>query len=192
MDVVSTAIPGLMVFTPTPHLDDRGFFSRTFDADVARSVGVDPHAFVQDSLSRSKRGVVRGMHVRVGKGENKLVRCSAGSILDVVVDLRQGSPTFLEWLGFELSGESQVSVYVPAGCAHGFQALSEPADISYRIDQRHEPGNDLTIAHDDPELAIAWPQPISLMSQADRDAPRLSEVRHRLDEIRPNPVPNIE
>lgn len=192
MDVVATAIPGLMVFTPTPHLDDRGFFSRTFDADVAQSVGVDPRAFVQDSLSRSKRGVVRGMHVRVGRGENKLVRCSAGSILDVVVDLRSGSPTFLKWLSFELSGENQRSVYVPAGCAHGFQALSEPADISYRIDQRHEPGNDLTIAHDDPELAIVWPQPVSLMSQADRDAPRLSEVRHRLDEIRPNLLPNFE
>lgn len=191
MDVAATHIPGLMVFTPTPHLDDRGFFSRTFDADLARSVGIDPNAFVQDSLSRSRRGVVRGLHVRVGTGENKLVRCSAGRIFDVVVDLRRGSPTFMEWASFELSGDTQVSLYVPAGCAHGFQSLTEPADICYRIDQAHDPDFDLTIAHDDPDLAIPWPLPVTLMSSVDRAAPPLSSVRNRLADHRGNALPNI-
>lgn len=191
MDVAATQILGLMVFTPTPHTDDRGFFSRTFDADLARQVGIDPNAFVQDSLSRSRRGVVRGLHVRVGSGENKLVRCSAGKIFDVVVDLRQGSPTFMEWLSFELSGETQVSIYVPAGCAHGFQALTEPADICYRIDQAHDPEFDLTIAHDDPELGIPWPLPVTLMSAGDRAALPLAAVRNRLAGTLSNPLPNI-
>jgi dTDP-4-dehydrorhamnose 3,5-epimerase len=185
MDVTTTRIPGLLVFTPSPHTDARGFFSRTFDADVARSAGLDPNSFVQDSLSRSRRGVVRGLHVRLGPGENKLVRCSAGEIFDVVVDLRPGSPTFMTWQSFELSGDSQVSVHVPAGCAHGFQALSEPADISYRIDQRHDPSFDLTIAHDDPQIGVPWPVPVTAMSSADRRAPRLDALRHRLSEVRP-------
>lgn len=191
MDVAATKILGLMVFTPTPHSDERGFFSRTFDADLARQVGIDPNAFVQDSLSRSRRGVVRGLHVRVGSGENKLVRCSAGKIFDVVVDLREGSPTFMEWASFELSGETQVSIYVPAGCAHGFQALTEPADICYRIDQAHDPEFDLTIAHDDPELGIPWPLPVTLMSAGDRAALPLAAVRNRLAGALSNPLPNI-
>ncbi|MBL0748501.1 dTDP-4-dehydrorhamnose 3,5-epimerase family protein [Nocardioides baculatus] len=185
MEVTRTGIPGLLVFTPSPHPDPRGMFSRTFDAEVASGAGIDPHAFVQDSLSRSHRGVVRGLHVRVGDGENKLVRCSSGAVLDVVVDLRPGSPSYLRWETFDLTGDNQVSVYVPAGCAHGFQALSEPADTSYRIDRPHDPADDLTIAHDDPGLAIPWRLPVTLQSDADRDAPRLADVRDRLGEIRP-------
>lgn len=185
MDVADTGIPGLKVFTPTPHSDARGFFSRTFDADVARAAGIDPHAFLQDSLSRSRRGVVRGLHVRVGAGENKLVRCSAGAVYDVVVDLRPGSPAYLQWESFDLTGENQVSVYVPAGCAHGFQALTETADTSYRIDRPHDPADDLTIAFDDPGLAIPWPIGVTVMSDADRAAPSLADVRQRLAEIRP-------
>ena len=185
MNVVETRIPGVRMFVPTPRADERGFFSRTFDADVAEDAGIDPHGFVQDSLSRSHRGVVRGLHVRVGEGENKMVRCSSGAVLDVVVDLRPGSPTHLQWETFELTGENQASVYVPAGCAHGFQALTEPADTSYRIDRAHDPAYDLTIAHDDPELAIPWPLPVSLMSANDSAAPPLARVRDRLAEIRP-------
>ena len=184
MHVTETHIPGLKVFTPTPHHDERGFFSRTFDAGAARKAGIDPEAFVQDSLSRSRLGVVRGMHVRTGRGENKLVRCSSGAVFDVVVDLRPGSPTRLSWQGFELTGENQVSVYVPAGCAHGFQALTEPADTSYRIDAEHDAAFDLTIAYDDPDLGIEWPMRPTVMSLADRSAPRLCDVGDRLREIR--------
>jgi len=169
-------IEGVVEFVPTPHPDERGFFTRTFDVDVAREAGVDPNSFVQDSLSRSHRGVVRGLHVRRGRGESKLVRCSFGAVFDVVVDLRPGSPTYRGWVSFELSGDLQNSIYIPAGCAHGFQALTEPADTSYRIDRPHDPSEGLSIAHDDPGLAIPWPLPVSVISPGDRDAAPLSEV----------------
>lgn len=169
-------IVGAFRFEPTPHVDERGFFSRTFDAEVARSVCIDPDAFVQDSLSRSRKGVVRGMHVRSGRGEAKLVRCSYGRVFDVVVDLRPGSSTYRNVATFDLSGDNQVTLYVPAGCAHGFQALTEPADVSYRIDRPHDPAEDVSIAFDDPDLAIAWPLPAALMSDRDRQAPPLADA----------------
>ncbi|MEV4596440.1 dTDP-4-dehydrorhamnose 3,5-epimerase [Amycolatopsis sp. NPDC049253] len=170
------AISGLILFQPTPHRDERGFFSRTFDADVARSVGIDPDAFVQDSVSRSVRGVVRAMHLRSGAGEAKLVRCSFGEVFDVVVDLRPESPTFRAMETFRLSGDTQVSIYIPAGCAHGFQALSDIADVSYRIDRVHNPDEDVSIAYNDPALAIPWPLPPTLMSERDKTAPSLAEA----------------
>jgi dTDP-4-dehydrorhamnose 3,5-epimerase len=170
------AIAGAYLFEPMPHVDERGFFSRTFDADVARSVGIDPDAFIQDSLSRSAKGVLRGMHLRSGAGEAKLVRCSYGEVLDVIVDLRPQSPTFLNKASFTLTGDSQRSLYVPAGCAHGFQALTEPADVSYRIDRRHDPSEDVAIAYDDPDLAIAWPLPVSLRSGRDAEAGSLADA----------------
>ncbi|MER7174804.1 dTDP-4-dehydrorhamnose 3,5-epimerase family protein [Streptomyces mesophilus] len=170
------AIAGAFLFEPTPHADERGFFSRTFDADAVRSAGLDPHAFVQDSLSRSLRGVLRGLHLRSGAGESKLVRCSYGRIFDVVVDLRPDSPTYLGQGFFELSDDAQTTLYVPAGCAHGFQALTGIADVSYRIDRAHDPAEDVTIAFDDPELAIPWPLPVTSMSARDRQAPSLAEV----------------
>ena len=163
-------IAGALLFTPTPHVDERGFFCRTFDAGVARAAGVDPDAFSQDSVSRSSRGVVRGLHVRRGAGESKLVRCSYGAVFDVVVDLRPSSPTYRNWESFELRGDTQVSVYVPAGCAHGFQALTDTADVSYRIDRPHDPSEDVAIAFDDPELGIPWPLPVATMSRRDRSA----------------------
>ncbi|MFJ9660558.1 dTDP-4-dehydrorhamnose 3,5-epimerase [Streptomyces griseoflavus] len=170
------AIAGAYLFRPTPYTDERGFFCRTFDAGVVRSAGIDPDAFVQDSLSRSVRGVLRGLHLRSGAGEAKLVRCSYGRIFDVVVDLRPDSPTYLGHATFELSGETQATLYVPAGCAHGFQALTDTADTSYRIDRPHDPAEDVTIAFDDPDLAIDWPLPVTSMSERDRRAPSLAEV----------------
>jgi len=167
-------IAGALLFKPTPYPDERGFFCRTFDAEVMRAAGLDPCAFVQHSLSRSKRGVIRGLHVRRGQGEAKLVRCSYGAVFDVVVDLRPASPTFRNWESFDLRDDEQVSLYVPAGCAHGFQAITEIADISYSIDRAHNPAEDVSIAFDDPELAIGWPLPVTAMSQRDRQAPPLA------------------
>jgi dTDP-4-dehydrorhamnose 3,5-epimerase len=167
-------IAGALLFRPTPHPDERGFFCRTFDADVARAAGVDPVAFTQDSHSRSAQGVVRGLHIRRGRGESKLVRCSYGAIFDVVVDLRKASPTYRNWESFELRGDEQVSLYVPAGCAHGFQALTDPADVFYRIDRPHDPAEDVSIAFDDRELAISWPLPVAAMSPRDKFAPSLA------------------
>jgi dTDP-4-dehydrorhamnose 3,5-epimerase len=173
-------IAGAYLFEPTPHVDERGFFSRTFDREVVRSVGIDPDSFSQDSISRSGKGVVRGIHLRSGAGEAKLVRCSYGAVLDAVVDLRVDSPTYRNLELFELSGDTQVTLYIPAGCAHGFQALTEPADVSYRIDRPHDPSEDVTIAFDDPELAIHWPLPVTLMSPRDRAAPTLATATRSL------------
>ena len=173
-------IHGALLFRPVPHADERGFFCRTFDADVTRAAGIDPGAFLQDSLSRSARGVVRGLHVRRGRGEAKLVRCSYGAIFDVVVDLRPASPTYRNWESFELRDEEQASLYVPAGCAHGFQALTDPADVSYRIDRAHDPAEDVTVAFDDPELAIPWPLPVAAVSPRDRTAPPLAVAARSL------------
>ena len=171
MDVVAVErIAGALLFRPSPHVDERGFFCRTFDAEVMRAAGIDPDGFAQDSVSRSARGVVRGLHVRRGRGEAKLVRCSYGAVFDVVVDLRTASPTYRCWQSFELRDDEQVSLYVPAGCAHGFQALTGPADVSYRIDRPHDPAEDVSIAFDDPELAIGWPLPVGVMSRRDQRA----------------------
>ena len=179
-------IAGAYLFEPTPHVDQRGFFSRTFDAEVVRSVGIDPDGFVQDSQSRSARGVVRGMHLRSGRGEAKLVRCSYGRVFDVIVDLRPDSPTFRNQKHLELSDDKQVTLYVPAGCAHGFQALTDPADVSYRIDRAHDPAEDVAIAFDDPELAIPWPLRPELLSQRDLQAPNLAAaLEGMLDGLHP-------
>lgn len=175
-----TAIPGLIEFTPTPHRDERGFFSRTFDTDTARHAGLDPHAFVQDSQSRSKYRVVRGLHLRLGQGEGKIVRCAHGRVFDVVVDLRPSSPAYRTWLSFTLDGDRQNSIFIPPGCAHGFQVLTETADTAYRIDRTHDPAEDVTIAHDDPELAIPWPLPVGVMSDADRSAGAMAALTDRL------------
>jgi dTDP-4-dehydrorhamnose 3,5-epimerase len=178
MEVIGVPrIEGALLFRPQPYVDERGFFSRTFDSGVALGAGIDPAAFAQDSLSRSVRGVIRGMHLRGGEGESKLVRCSYGAVFDVIVDLRPGSATYGNWESFELRGDEQVSLYVPAGCAHGFQALTDPADVSYRIDRRHDPSEDISIAFDDPELDIQWPLSVTIMSQRDKSAPSLAKVR---------------
>jgi dTDP-4-dehydrorhamnose 3,5-epimerase len=173
-------IAGALLFRPTPHVDERGFFCRTFDADIIRAAGLDPAAFVQHSQSRSVRGVVRGLHVRRGDGEAKLVRCSYGAIFDVVVDLRPASPTYRNWESFELRDDEQVSLYVPAGCAHGFQARTDIADVSYMIDRAHDPSEDVSIAFDDPDLAIPWPLPVTIMSSRDRRAQPLADAARLL------------
>jgi dTDP-4-dehydrorhamnose 3,5-epimerase len=177
MEVIDVpGISGALLFRPKPQADSRGFFSRTYDAELMRAAGLDPNRFTQDSISRSVRGVVRGLHSRRGAGEAKLVRCSYGAVFDVVLDLRRHSPTFRNWESFELRGDDQTSVYIPAGCAHGFQALTEIADVSYRIDRPHNPAEDVSVAFDDPELAIPWPLAVSEMSPRDRAAPKLADV----------------
>jgi dTDP-4-dehydrorhamnose 3,5-epimerase len=173
-------IDGALLFRPVPHVDERGFFCRTFDADVFRAAGIDPASFVQHSVSRSVRGVVRGLHVRRGRGEAKLVRCSAGMVFDVVLDLRPASPTYRNLESFELRDDEQATLYVPAGCAHGFQALTDPADVSYQIDRAHDPSEDVSIAFDDPELAITWPLPVTVMSSRDRRASPLADATRML------------
>lgn len=180
MEVRRTSVDGLLVFTPTVHPDARGFFTRTFDTGIAAAHGVDPASFVQDSQSRSHRGVIRGMHVRAGLGEAKYVRCSFGSIVDVVVDLRESSATFLHRELIPLDDVAHRAVFIPAGCAHGWQALTEPADVCYRIDRPHDPGEDVSIRFDDPALAIPWPDPAGTVGERDRAAGTLAEALARL------------
>jgi dTDP-4-dehydrorhamnose 3,5-epimerase len=167
-------IAGVLTFHPTVHSDERGFFSRTWDADVAAAAGLPD--FVQDSQSRSQRGVIRALHLRRGSGEAKLVRCAHGRIFDVVVDLRPGSRTFLKWQGFTLDDVDLVSLYIPRGCGHGWQALSEVADVCYRIDSPHDPAQDVTIAFDDPDVGIPWPEPPTIISERDRNGQTLASV----------------
>jgi dTDP-4-dehydrorhamnose 3,5-epimerase len=169
-------IAGALLLEPAPIVDARGFFCRTFDAAIAREAGIDPDAFAQDSLSRSVQGVVRGLHVRSGAGETKLVRCSSGAVFDVIVDLRPSSPTYRNWQSFELDGDGQQSVYIPNGCAHGFQALTSVADVSYRIDRPHDPSEDIALRFDDPELAIPWPLPVGIVSPRDQRALSLEDA----------------
>ncbi len=181
MHVLHGELAGVVVFRPTPHQDERGFFTRTFDAAVAAAAGLDPGAFVQDSQSRSRGGVVRGMHVRTGEGEGKLVRCSFGSVHDVAVDLRPWSPTYRRHQVLVLDDVNHVCVYLPPGLAHGFQALTDVADVCYRIDREHDPDADAAVAWDDVDLGIAWPLPASHVSEKDRAAPSLAEA---LDTLR--------
>src|SRR6202021_1211940 len=186
VDVSSASrIDGALLFRPEPHVDERGFFCRTFDAEVVRAAGLDPAAFIHHSQSRSVRGVVRGLHVRRGDGEAKLVRCASGAIFDVVVDLRPASPTYRNWESFELRDDTQVSLYVPVGCAHGFQALTEIADVSYMIDRAHDPSEAVSIAFDDPDLATPWPLPVTMTSSRDRLTPPLAKAPRLLA----NPAP---
>jgi dTDP-4-dehydrorhamnose 3,5-epimerase len=168
------AIDGVLTFHPTVHSDERGFFTRTWDAAVATEAGLP--AFVQDSQSRSSRGVIRALHLRRGTGEAKLVRCSRGSIFDVLVDLRPGSATFRQVQSFELDDVDHVSLFIPRGIGHGWQALSESADVCYRIDAEHDPSEDVTIAFDDPDVGIPWPLPATLVSERDRNGQSLADV----------------
>jgi dTDP-4-dehydrorhamnose 3,5-epimerase len=167
LQVRETPIPGVLLFEPTPHHDDRGWFSRTFDTEVAREAGIDSDAFLQDSQSRTRGGGLRGLHGRIGHGEAKLVRCARGAIFDVVVDARPGSPTLGRWESFRLDDENLRTLYIPRGCLHGFQALTDPADTCYRIDATHNPQEDVTVRFDDPDLDIPWPLPVTVMSAKD-------------------------
>jgi dTDP-4-dehydrorhamnose 3,5-epimerase len=171
MRVTLDKVSDAYLVVPDVYRDERGFFCCVSDTRSAPSA-----PFSRFCVARSSRAAVRGLHVRPGAGEAKLVRCSAGSAYDVMVDLRPWSPTYLNWAGITLSGETQLSVYVPAGCAHGYQALADGTDMTYRIDADYFPEAELAIAWNDPELAIVWPLEPGAMSERDRDAPSLAEV----------------
>lgn len=180
MRVNRSGLDGVLLFVPSPHRDDRGLFTRTFDTALARRHGLDPASFVQDSQSRSRKGTIRGLHGRSGRGEAKLVRCARGAVLDVLVDIRPGSPTFGRHISVRLDDEDFVHLYVPAGLLHGFQALTEPADVCYRIDREHDPAEDIAVRYDDPDLAIEWPLPVTMISERDRAAGSWARLRDRL------------
>jgi dTDP-4-dehydrorhamnose 3,5-epimerase len=178
--VETTTLAGVLLLAPTPHRDERGLFTRTFDAATARAAGLDPAAFVQDSQSRSFRGVVRGLHGRTGGGEAKLVRVAHGAVHDVVVDARPGSPTFGRWEAFLLDDADFRVLHVPRGCLHGHQTLTETADVCYRIDAEHDPAEDVAVHHRDADLAIDWPLPVTAISARDDAAGSWRDLVERL------------
>lgn len=180
MLVHKTTLDGVLLFIPAPHRDDRGLFTRTYDAAVAARHGVHANGFSQDSQSRSWLGVLRGLHGRAGKGEAKLVRCAHGAVYDVLVDARPDSPTFGRHEGFRLDDNDFQQLFVPPGMLHGFQALTEVADVCYRIDRPHDPSEDLAVRFDDPDLDIEWPLPVSVMSERDATAGSWRELVEQL------------
>jgi dTDP-4-dehydrorhamnose 3,5-epimerase len=176
-------LEGVKVFASRVVGDHRGFFARTSDTEVLGAAGIDTRAFVQESQSRSARRVLRGLHGRDVLEEAKLVRCAHGAIHEVIVDLRPWSATFLRTATLRLDDDEHLQVYVPPGCVHGYQALTETADICYRMDAVYAPERTLYVAFDDPELAIAWPLDDPIVSDRDRAAPTLAEVKPRLEEF---------
>ena len=178
MEIRPTRLPGLALLAPQVHGDRRGFFVETSRDDELAALGLGP--FVQDNHSRSVSGVLRGMHLQVGDGQAKLVRCARGAILDVVVDIRRGSPTFGRWEGHRLDDETHLQLYVPVGFAHGFYVLSDVADVVYRCSSYYEPALERSIAYDDPDIGIDWPAGSPVVSDRDAAAPRLADVARDL------------
>jgi dTDP-4-dehydrorhamnose 3,5-epimerase len=178
MQVKATNLPGVLILEPTVFADDRGFFTEQFNARVFAEATGFRGTFVQDNLSRSLRGVVRGLHYQLGQPQSKLVACARGEIFDVAVDLRRGSPHFGQWTGFVLSEANRQQAWIPPGFGHGFVALSDVAEVFYKVDAfRHAPG-ERSILWNDPEIGIDWPLLSSdaRLSPKDEQAPGLSQA----------------
>ena len=156
MKIIETHLPGVVVIEPKVFGDKRGFFLETFRQDVLQQAGIDV-TFVQDNHSRSGQGVLRGIHYQLTQTQGKLVRVTSGSVFDVAVDVRHGSPTFGQWYGTQLDEESMRMMYVPPGYAHGFVVLSESADFLYKCTDYYHPESEQGIAWDDPDIGIEWP-----------------------------------
>jgi len=174
---LETRLDGPILIEPKVLGDERGFFCETYRREVFAELGI-PEELVQDNHSRSGKGIVRGMHFQIGAGAAKLVRCARGSLVDVMVDLRRGSPTFGEWEAFELTEENMRMVYCPIGFAHGICITSDIADAMYKQSHYYNDATERGIAYNDPEIGIKWPLPLEELkpSQRDATAPRLSEI----------------
>ncbi len=156
MKFEATALPGVLVIAPRVFGDDRGFFFESWNARAFAAAGIDAN-FVQDNHSRSRRGVLRGLHYQIEHAQGKLVRVVAGEVYDVVVDLRRSSPYFGRWVGVYLSAAAQTMLWVPPGFAHGFLTLSESADFLYKTTDFWFPQHERTLLWNDPVLGIVWP-----------------------------------
>lgn len=176
MNVIETALPGVLLFEPKRFRDPRGFFVETFRADRYRDAGL-AHPFVQDNWSHSVRGVLRGLHLQNPNAQGKLVGVVSGEIFDVAVDVRLGSPTFGKHVGVTLSAENGRQIYIPRGFAHGFQVLSEAADFIYKCDAYYSAADEVTVRWDDPAIGIKWPIAEPLLSARDAAAPLLADLK---------------
>ncbi|MGM8885999.1 dTDP-4-dehydrorhamnose 3,5-epimerase [Psychrobacter sp. 1U2] len=179
MKVIGTDIADVIIIEPEVHGDERGYFVETYRQDILeRFVGYSVN-FIQDNESKSDRGVLRGLHYQLGgSAQSKLVRVISGRVLDVAVDIRQGSPTFARHVAIELSAENKRQVFVPKGFAHGFVVLEDNTIFSYKVDNYYSPKDDRGIAFDDPSLAINWQVPTSqlLLSGKDQQQPLLADA----------------
>jgi dTDP-4-dehydrorhamnose 3,5-epimerase len=180
MQVIPTRLTGPALIHPTTHGDARGFFAETFRENVLADAGIG-RDWVQENHSRSVRGVLRGMHFQTDPGQDKLVRCARGTIIDVVVDLRRGSPTYAEWEAVELSDENMAQLFVPIGFAHGFVVTSDVADVLYKCSWYYVAETEAGIRYDDPDVGIEWPAGLELtVSDRDANGPSLRDVKDDL------------
>jgi len=177
MNIISTAIPEVLILEPVVHGDHRGFFLETFRKSwfEERDIRLD---FVQDNHSRSGQGILRGLHYQVNRPQGKLVRAIEGEIYDVAVDLRQSSPNFGKWVGVTLSADNKQQLWVPPGFAHGFYVTSTTAQIVYKCTEYYSPADDRSLLWSDENIGVQWPlldgQPI--LSDKDQNAPRLKDA----------------
>jgi dTDP-4-dehydrorhamnose 3,5-epimerase len=178
MQKLPIKLQGPLLLAPTVHGDARGFFIESYRRSTFDELGIDDE-LVQDNHSRSRRGIVRGMHFQPGQA--KLVRCVRGAIFDVIVDIRRGSPQFGAWEAFTLDDSEHHQLYVPDGFAHGFCVLSELADVAYKISAYYDAERESGFAFDDPAVGIEWPSGLELLaSERDRRAPTLAEIEPAL------------
>jgi dTDP-4-dehydrorhamnose 3,5-epimerase len=171
--VTETSLPGVFIVETTVFGDERGFFLETYRLDEFAALGI-PDTFIQDNHSRSRAGVLRGIHYQVPP-QAKLVRCTAGALLDVAVDLRFGSPDFGKWVAVELTSTNHRQLYVPAGFGHAFLALEDPTELQYRCSTYYSPETEGAIRWDDPGIGIEWPMSAPQLSARDAAAMTLEE-----------------
>jgi len=177
MIIEPTPLHGVMIIRPEPLTDDRGAFARVFCADVLEANGLDP-TIVQINVSVNARaGTVRGLHYQLSPhGEAKILRATRGEVYDVAVDLRPASPTRGQWFGARLGERDRTALYVPPGCANGYQALTDDAEVVYSVSAPYAPEHERGLRHDDPSLGIGWPLPVTSVSPKDASWPLLSEA----------------
>jgi dTDP-4-dehydrorhamnose 3,5-epimerase len=171
-----TSLPEVIVVEPVVHRDDRGYFLETYHAEKFRAGGL-PIQFVQDNISRSSKGILRGLHAQLKKPQGKLVRAIEGEIFDVAVDIRPESPRYRQWVAVTLSGDNLKSLYIPAGFLHGFCVLSEVAVVEYKCTALYDPTDEIGVRWNDPEIGIKWPIPSPLLSPKDQALPALKEYK---------------
>lgn len=175
MKFVPAGVPGVIIVEPDVHSDVRGFFLETYHAEKYRAGGI-VDVFVQDNHSRSAGGTIRGLHLQLHRPQGKLIHVIEGSIFDVAVDVRRGSPTFGKWVGITLSADNFRQCYIPKGFAHGFAVTSPVAQVEYKCTDVYDASSEIGIAWNDPDLGIAWPVSDPVLSERDKRHPRLADV----------------
>lgn len=175
MNVQTTALPGVLILEPPVFKDDRGFFLETYHRDKYAAAGLGA-TFVQDNHSKSVYGTLRGLHAQWRKPQGKLVRCLAGAIWDVAVDIRTDSPTRGQWVGYDITAENFRQIYVPPGFLHAFVVTSETAEVEYKCTDVYDPGYELGVLWNDPDIGIEWPVDEPVLSAKDAAAPKLVDV----------------